>query len=122
MSAFTSHSEDRPEIVAGDHTLLRELLHPARDPVSAGYSLARARLEPGTRSKPHRLVGSELYYILSGNGSITIDGETVDLSPGGVVLVPAGATQHVENHGTEDLDFLCIVEPPWRAEDEAVDA
>ncbi|MEQ1562042.1 MAG: cupin domain-containing protein, partial [Nitrospiraceae bacterium] len=53
---------DRPEFLAGDHTVLRELLHPAKQPVALGYSLAHGTLAPGCRSKWHRLISSEVYY------------------------------------------------------------
>lgn len=122
MAVFSSHFDDREEIVAGDATRLRELLHPDRDAVTTGYSLAQASLAPGASSLPHRLAQSELYYVISGQGLITIDGEAYPLTPGGVVLVPANATQHVDNPGPDDLVFLCLVEPPWMAESEEVDA
>jgi len=56
------------EFPAGDHTQLRELLHPSRVPIAIRYSLAHGRLEPGRRSKLHRLASSEVYYFLAGRG------------------------------------------------------
>jgi mannose-6-phosphate isomerase-like protein (cupin superfamily) len=49
-----------------------------------------------------------------------IDGETCEVRAGQVVYVPPGATQFIENTGPEELAFLCIVAPAWRAEDEEV--
>ena len=112
-----------PQFVAGDETLLREVLHPQRDHLSLPmlpYSLAHAILTPKSRSLTHRLRGSEVYYVLQGRGIMHIDGETGDIRAGQVVYVPPGATQFVENTGSEQLAFLCIVAPPWRAEDEEV--
>jgi hypothetical protein len=43
------------EFLAGDHTHLRELLHPDRVPVKIGYSVAHGHLVPGADSKRHRL-------------------------------------------------------------------
>ena len=63
---------DRPEFLAGDHTVLRELLHPSKQPVALGYSLAHGTLAPGVRSKWHRLTSSEVYYIIAGQGRLTI--------------------------------------------------
>ena len=56
------------EITAGDGTTLRELLHGANDSLPLRYSLAHARLSPGTTSVLHRLATSEVYYILAGRG------------------------------------------------------
>lgn len=112
---------DCPEFVAGDETLLREVLHPSVHGAPIRYSIAQARLKPGGRSLPHRLGGSEVYYILEGHGKIYIDDESSEFRAGNVVYVPPGATQFVENGGSSDLVFLCIVDPAWSADDEAVD-
>ncbi len=112
---------ERPQFVAGDETLLREVLHPAVHSAPIGYSLAHAMLAPGRRSLPHRLRGSEVYYILRGEGKLYIDGGSSGVREGMAVYVPPGATQFIENTGPEELAFLCIVEPAWSAEDEEVD-
>ncbi|HEX8599827.1 MAG TPA: cupin domain-containing protein [Chloroflexia bacterium] len=112
---------DCPEFVAGDETLLREVLHPSVNGAPLRYSIAQALLRPGGRSLPHRLVGSEVYYILQGRGRICIDDESSEVRAGHVVYVPPGATQFLENGGRDDLVFLCIVDPAWSAEDEEVD-
>ncbi len=117
---LVTHVMKCPEFLAGDHTLLRELLHPSRAPVGIRYSLAHGRLEPGTRSKPHRLASSEVYYFLSGRGLVTIDEETVTVESGSVVCVPPGGTQFVDNSGDVMLEFLCLVDPAWTPEDEEV--
>ena len=57
---------DCAEIVAGDRTRLRELLHPERDPIAARYSLAVAWLEPGQVSLKHQLKQTEVYYLVHG--------------------------------------------------------
>ena len=108
------------EILAGDKTILRELLHPSRDPTTIRYSLAHAKLLPHSASLPHRLKTSEVYYFMSGRGRMHVNGETTVVGPDQAVYVPPGAEQHVENTGPADLVFLCIVEPAWRAEDEEV--
>jgi len=108
------------EILAGDNTLLRELLHPARDSAAVGYSLAHAKLARGETSLPHRLKTSEVYYFISGRGLMHVDGETASVGPEQALYVPPGALQHLENSGTEELVFLCIVDPAWQKEDEDI--
>ncbi len=108
------------EILAGDRTILRELLHPARDAAAIGYSLAHAKLEQGASSLPHRLTTSEVYYFISGKGRMHVDGEAAAVSPGQALYVPPGAVQHLDNTGPDDLVFLCIVDPAWRIEDEEI--
>lgn len=109
------------EIVAGDGTRLRELLHPDRDyPFSGRYSLAHARLSAGVSSEPHRLKSSEVYYILDGRGEMHIDDDRAEVSAGDVVEIPPGGVQWIRNAGTGELVFLCLVDPAWREEDEEV--
>ncbi len=109
-----------PEFLAGDHTRLREMLHPDRDTVALRYSLARAQLEAGQWSRLHRLKASEVYYILSGMGIMEIDGERQGVGPDDTIYIPPQAEQRIFSAGPEPLSFLCIVDPAWRAEDEAV--
>lgn len=106
--------------MAGDHTHLREILHPSNDNLAINYSIAHAFLQKGKASLPHRLKSSETYYILSGSGIIHIDGEQHPLATNDVCWVPPNALQHVENTGEENLIFLCIVEPYWRPEEESI--
>lgn len=117
---LVSSLSDCPEFVAGDGTLLRELLHPDKQPVIIGYSLAHARLAPGEVSLKHRLKSNEVYYVLQGRGRMHIDAQECLVKPGDAVYIPPGAQQHIESLGPGELAFLCIVDPAWRAEGETV--
>ena len=106
---------------AGDKTLLIEVLHPKNDHLQIGYSLAHASLEVGQSSLPHILNKcSEAYYILKGEGRIIVDQEATNVKENDVIVVPAGATQYVENTGIDKLEFLCIVSPAWFPEQEEI--
>jgi mannose-6-phosphate isomerase-like protein (cupin superfamily) len=108
------------EFIAGDSTLLRELLHPDKQAIALRYSLAHAIVPVGETSTPHSLTTSEVYYILSGRGEMHIDEETQIVEPGDAVYIPPNAKQFVRNCGQEPLVFICIVDPAWRKEDETV--
>jgi mannose-6-phosphate isomerase-like protein (cupin superfamily) len=108
------------EFIAGDSTILREILHPDKAPLSLRYSLAHAVLKPGTKSYPHSLTTSEVYYILGGSGRMHINDEIELVRIGDTVYIPPDARQYIENIGSTDLKFLCIVDPAWRKEDEHV--
>lgn len=105
-------------IRAADNSELREIFHPYRDPVRIGYSLAHAAVKPGRASLRHRLASSEVYYILAGTGIMHIENEAETVRAGDTVCIPERAVQWIENTGTGDLAFLCIVSPAWRQEDE----
>jgi mannose-6-phosphate isomerase-like protein (cupin superfamily) len=36
------------------------------------------------------------------------------------LYVPPGGKQCLENTGNEDIEFLCLVDPAWRIEDERI--
>jgi mannose-6-phosphate isomerase-like protein (cupin superfamily) len=112
--------EDCDRFIGGDDSILRELLHPDKADVAIRYSLAHATIKPGARTKWHRLRAAEVYYILAGRGRMHIDGEVSEVSDAQAVYIPPGSTQHIENIGTVNLVFLCIVDPAWRREDEEV--
>ncbi len=106
---------------AGDHTWLRELLHPANTNVGTSFSLAHAYLEPGDVSLPHKLISSsETYFFLEGEGTISIDNQVHRVEKNDTVFVPANAIQSVQNLGQGRLVFLCVVSPPWSADDEEI--
>jgi mannose-6-phosphate isomerase-like protein (cupin superfamily) len=108
------------EIIAGDETILRELLHPQKDNLKIRYSLAHAVVKPGRSSLPHKLKTSEVYYILEGKGIMHVDDESAKVHAGQAIYIPPNSKQHIKNSGDSDLKFLCIVDPAWRPEDEEV--
>ena len=117
---FIRHFEESKEIIAGDDSILRELLHPEKEDLQIRYSLAHAKVLSGRATKPHRLKASEVYYIIAGRGLMHIDKELFEVNPGCTVYIPPNATQYIENKSDSDLIFLCIVDPAWRKEDEEV--
>jgi len=117
---FLKCLKDCKEIIAGDDSILRELLHPDKADLQIRYSLAHAKVLPGKATKPHRLKVSEVYYIITGNGLMHIDKESFEVGPACAVYIPPDATQYIKNTSDSDLIFLCIVEPAWRKEDEEV--
>ena len=108
------------QFVAGDGSLLRELLHPDKAKLDLRYSLAHATVPTGEATKPHRLKASEVYYIVAGTGTMVIDDESRPVRPGDAVYIPPGTAQYIENTGRVDLVFLCIVDPAWQPQDEQI--
>jgi mannose-6-phosphate isomerase-like protein (cupin superfamily) len=112
--------DDCAEFIAGDRTILREMLHPDKQPIALRYSLAHATLPVGETSDPHSLATSEVYYILAGQGEMHIDAESQQVGPGDTVYIPPHAKQYIHSCGQEPLVFLAIVDPAWQVEDETV--
>ena len=117
---FVKYLKDCHEFIAGDDSILRELLHPEKQDLQIHYSLARAKVAPGQVTKPHKLKSSEVYYILQGQARMHIDGESFEVSEDCAISIPPASTQYIENTGGSDLAFLCIVDPPWRKAHEQI--
>jgi mannose-6-phosphate isomerase-like protein (cupin superfamily) len=111
---------DCPEFIAGDNTILREILHPDKKELDIRYSLAHARVKPGKTSFRHALKTSEIYYILEGQGEMFINDEKQVVNPGDTVYIPPHAIQCITNISKTDLVFLCVVDPAWQVEDELI--
>ncbi|MES2224118.1 MAG: cupin domain-containing protein [Patescibacteria group bacterium] len=109
------------EFVAGDGTKLRELFNPLKDKeLDLRYSFAHATIAPGNISLAHKLKTSEVYYILKGKGLMYIDGEEKEVSEGDIIYIPPFAEQKIKNIDNIDLEFICIVDPAWKPEDEII--
>ncbi len=117
---FIQKLQSCPEFIAGDNTILRELLHPDKQALALRYSLAHAIVPVGETSTPHSLSTSEVYYILTGNGEMFINDESQPVEPGDAIYIPPNAKQSIRNADNEPLIFICIVDPAWRKEDETV--
>jgi len=111
---------DCDEFIAGDGSVLRQLLHPDKVNVVCRCSLCHATVKPGQTTRPHRLKTSEVYYILEGQGLMSVDGESQAVRPGQAIYIPPHSTQHIKNTGESDLEFLCVVDPAWREENEEI--
>ena len=48
-----------------------------------------------------------------------INDEVEEVGAYDTIYIP-NAVQYIENTGDEELEFICIVDPAWRAEDEVV--
>ncbi|MCV0392452.1 MAG: cupin domain-containing protein [Nitrosopumilus sp.] len=109
------------ESIQGDEgTNIKQYFHPHNTLNGINYSLAQFTLEPGKKSKLHKIKSSEIYYILEGSGRLKVDDEFFNLQKDDSIFVPPNSEQFIENTGTVDLRFLCIVEPAWKATDETI--
>ena len=105
--------------IQGDEgTKIKQYFHPHNTLNGINYSMAQFTLEPGKKSKLHKMSSSEIYYILEGSGKLKINEDTHHLEKDDSVYVPPNSKQFIENIGSIDLRFLCIVEPAWKADDE----
>lgn len=110
MIEAIKHLADAEEFFTAEGCYITELSNSDDDPT---LSIARARVEPGSTTRWHRLTGiAERYYILSGRGYVEIGGlPPQDITSGDTVLIPPMCRQRITNIGAEDLVFLAICSP-----------
>ena len=63
-------------------------------------------LHPGSGIGLHTQTEDEIYYVLSGLGTMTLDGTSVDITPGTAVLTRTGSSHSLKQVGSEDLVIL----------------
>ncbi|WP_020538668.1 cupin domain-containing protein [Lewinella cohaerens] len=113
MPTFTT-TEDCPEYYFEERCYIRELLNSEQTP---GLSIAQARVLPGVTTVLHALKGTEVYYILSGEGVAEVGEERSTVTAGMLVHILPGKAQCIYNSGKEDLVFLAICSPRFLPED-----
>jgi mannose-6-phosphate isomerase-like protein (cupin superfamily) len=73
---------------------------------SAGITCGVAELKPGDWLGLHRHSPPEIYYILAGEGVVTLDGREIAVKAGGAVFIPGMAEHGIHQTGTEVLRFF----------------
>lgn len=71
-----------------------------------GLIFRKRALKPGSGIGLHEQREDEIYYVLSGTGTMTLDGKTVNVTPGTAVLTRTGSSHSLRQTGSEDLVIL----------------
>lgn len=71
-----------------------------------GLVFRKRALKPGSGIGLHVQNEDEIYYVLSGTGTMTLDGKTVTITPGTAVLTRTGSSHSLKQTGSEDLVIL----------------
>ncbi len=75
-----------------------------------GSMYAYITLEPGVSIGYHQHVGdSEAYFILSGTGLYSDNGNPVTIGPGDMTWCPDGEHHGLENNGTEPIVMIALI-------------
>lgn len=104
--------------VAQDGAVVREIVSP-RNSSAKNQSLAEVTIPPGTTIQEHyHEKAEEIYYIVSGEGLMTIDGEQTTVSAQDAVIILPGQRHKIGNSGTEDLVMIVNCAPSYSDEDQ----
>ena len=75
------------------------------------------RTEISNSEKHYHKKTTEVYYILKGSGTMDLDGQTVNLTPGQVVYIPPKVRHQV----TGNITTIIVGVPAFKNEDEFFD-
>jgi len=99
--------------VTKDTSIIREIMAPQNSDV-VRQSLAEATLKAGASTQAHFHPGTEeIYYILTGEGMMAVEGEKRVVRPGDAIGILAGQHHQIRNTGEIDLVFLCCCVPAY---------
>lgn len=98
-----------------DGSTIRSLLDRSNAPVQH-QSLAEATLPAGGATERHyHRVSEEFYFILEGEATMEIDGESREVGPGDAILIPPGTRHQIA--ARTPLRLLCCCAPPYDHQD-----
>ena len=72
------------------------------------FTAGVAELEVGGWLGHHRHEPSEIYYVLSGEGTLSVEGRQHHVRSGSAVHVPGGSEHAIRNTGSEELRFFYV--------------
>jgi mannose-6-phosphate isomerase-like protein (cupin superfamily) len=75
---------------------------------SEALTMGIAKIPPNEALREHRHLQEEIYLVLEGTGSVTIDGATRPVGAGTSVFIPGNALHSCENTGEGDLRFAYV--------------
>ena len=74
------------------------------------FVFRKRALKPGSGIGYHQQKEDEVYYVLSGQGVMTLDGTPMDVGPGTAILTRPGSSHGLRQTGNEDLVILIAYE------------
>jgi quercetin dioxygenase-like cupin family protein len=74
---------------------------------STEASVWRVEIAAGTPPSPHEVTREEIFVVLSGTASVTLDGTRADVDAGGAIVVPPDTTFSLTAAGSDPLVALC---------------
>ena len=83
------------------------------------HKVKRIVVYPGKRlSLQKHQKRSEHWFVVSGQGIVTLDGQRLNKKGGESVNIPCGSSHRIENTGTVDLSFIEVQTGEYFGEDD----
>lgn len=85
------------------------------------HKVKRIMVKPeGRLSLQYHKHRAEVWTIVEGTGTVTINGKTCDLTAGQVAQIPLGATHRIENRTSDPVVFIEVQHGTYFGEDDIV--
>ncbi len=114
-------SERRPQVRHRDETALTECPYGDVTRIVTGGDggVANVHVVRVTRGSSHyHLAYDEVYYVLSGRGTLAIGDDEHELRPGSVAVIPRGLRHSLEADPGDTLEFIIFGTPAVAVDDE----
>jgi len=103
--------------ITKDGSIIRELIHPNIHG-NKNLSLAEAIVPPGVSTFLHKHnTSEEIYYILEGEGLMTLGDEKFNVKKADSICIPPGTPHQIKNIGDIPLKILCCCSPAYSHDD-----
>ncbi|MDO9464429.1 MAG: cupin domain-containing protein [bacterium] len=93
---------------------LKVLLSPAINPELKSLAVGLTILPPGGKSEEHKHIEGEMFYVVSGKGSIKVGEEIEDVTAGTAIWSSSGKSHQLMNNNNDTLKILWVLSPPGR--------
>lgn len=115
-------NRNEADIVRTPHNSeIRPLIDRTTSPITQ-CSLAEETLPPGCAVTPHYHRDlEEIYYIVSGEGLMTVGENSREVGVGDAVYIPRGHRHSLKNTGTEPIKLILVCGPAFFYEDQVFD-
>ncbi len=102
--------EIRENMRGGDGSIVVETFVSPEELCGKGRLFGRLTIKPGCGIGYHVHEGdAELFYILSGTGTYSDNGEIKTVSAGQVTVTPSGTGHSIKNESCEDLVLIALI-------------
>jgi mannose-6-phosphate isomerase-like protein (cupin superfamily) len=87
----------------------------------AGHQVKRIRVAPGGRlSLQYHHHRCERWVVIEGTATITVDEAVIEVTPGGVVMIPKGSVHRLENLTESPVEIIEVQLGDYLGEDDIV--
>jgi mannose-6-phosphate isomerase-like protein (cupin superfamily) len=73
-------------------------------------------MSPGGKQQIHQHVTEQSYFIITGEGEMTVGNEKITVQSGDSIYIPSNAPHGLINNGKEILVYLSAGSPPFGKE------